>query len=445
MRIMSVDKGICFCSSCKGNFEHTRKTIRDHHEKDFNLTHDFDLSGNSDSDHLDSADENYNNDNENSENDDNDSDDVGLQIEGACGIVDGHDSGGDSDGEGDEDNLQLSDESIDKHILRLLKAKVKFGWSQAEALNQLQSLFELLGDERIPHEDWRAVIRFLKRLGYQNPRMYKVCCGENHVRLLEEQQNCPECNNEWAGCVSYYILGIKFEDIFVNGEFLKRHLAHWEDRESWFLQERVKVPKKETWHGQRFADLSYFWDSNSSTLLPAVCPGCNTVISKNFLNENNLVGEVEFEIECNQCFQTFRYQKKYMKGSPLNQAFIFHEDGFNAFKKKTRSIATIQYTSACARKDDRCHSESLHVYSFVPSCYIKEGIPHKMDAFLQPLIDDVKKLYIEGLDITLENQVELRNCTIPAGVHHVRLLLLAGTADIKAHAEMILYASGMSQ
>ena len=85
---------------------------------------------------------------------------------------------------------------------------------------------------------------------------------------------------------------------------------------------------------------------------------------------------------------------KHMKGCPLDHAYIIHEDGFNAFTKKTRSIDTIQVASACITKEERSRGESVQVHSFVPHML------QKMDASFKPLIDDVKKYYIQGIPVT---------------------------------------------
>lgn len=129
-----------------------------------------------------------------------------------------------------------------------------------------------------------------------------------------------------------------------------------------------------------------------------------------------------------------------MKGCPLNQAYIIHEDGFNAFTKKTRSIATIQIASACINKEERSRGESVQVYSFVPTCYIEEGIVHKMDAFFKPLIDDVKKYYIQGIPVSVnENlQVGTSTCTIDEGTYRVRLLVYVEW-QISKHMENLHY------
>jgi len=145
----------------------------------------------------------------------------------------------------------------------------------------------------------------------------------------------------------------------------------------------------------------------------------------------------------NECLFDFVHLPKKMRGCPLNQAFIFHEDGFNAFEKKSRLISAIHLTSACISKEQRLSGKYLQVFSFIPSVKIGEGISHKMDAFLQPLIEEVKDLYIDGIDVSLPHQVDLGNgVTVLPGSYTVRMLLLCGTADLKGHQEMLLYAGG---
>ena len=53
-------------------------------------------------------------------------------------------------------------------------------------------------------------------------------------------------------------------------------------------------------------------------------------------------------------------------------------------------------------------------------------------------------LYINGINVNLEEPVHLDNGNrVPAGDYQVRALLLLGTADIKAHQELVLYAEVM--
>lgn len=118
------------------------------------------------------------------------------------------------------------------------------------------------------------------------------------------------------------------------------------------------------------------------TPLPSLCPNCGTIFLVEFIQAHNPTRGDSFSVTCNECFEEVRITANIMKGCPLNQAYLFHEDGFNAFTKKTRSIGTIQIASACITKEEWSRGESVQVYSFVPTCYIEEGIVHKMDASL---------------------------------------------------------------
>ena len=156
----------------------------------------------------------------------------------------------------DEDEI---DKDVERCILRILQSKVKYGWSQEEALTQLQSLYELINENDIPHKSWGAVISFLKRLGYKDPRHYKVCCGKDHVVLVEDDE-CPNCQTPKEHCIDYFVLGLNLESAFLNENLVKCHLAHWEEKDDWFNVGHITVPYKEIWHGSRFRELSYFWD-----------------------------------------------------------------------------------------------------------------------------------------------------------------------------------------
>ena len=191
--------------------------------------------------------------------------------------------GGDG-GRGNENEIELA---MEKCILRILESKIKFGWSQEEALSQLRSLYELTANQHIPHKTWQMVLKFLKKLGYKTPRHYKVCCGTDHVTLVDGEA-CPNCNNPSDKCTDYFVLGLNVDSFFASKEKVCQHLAHWENRAEWFNKQNIEVPFKEVWHGSRFRDLSYFWDEDKETVMPTCCPNCDNLIS---VEEINLASE----------------------------------------------------------------------------------------------------------------------------------------------------------
>ena len=96
-----------------------------------------------------------------------------------------------------------TEDQIKKSVLRIVRDKVKFGWSRTECLSQLQNLYDLTEDERIPHSTWIKVVSFLKILGYKEARKHKICIARNHVKLIRDYSNCNQCGKEASKCKDY--------------------------------------------------------------------------------------------------------------------------------------------------------------------------------------------------------------------------------------------------
>lgn len=91
---------------------------------------------------------------------------------------------------------------------------------------------------------------------------------------------CSVWLKPWKECLDYYVLGLQFSSWFLTEESCQRCLAHWNAREKWFNLPCEQQPDifSEIWHGSRFGDLSYFWDSSQETLLPQKCPLCAHIV-----------------------------------------------------------------------------------------------------------------------------------------------------------------------
>ncbi len=198
--------------------------------------------------------------------------------------------------------------------------------------------------------------------GIKNPRHYKICCRMDHVTLITGNQ-CPNCDKSKDKCTDYFVLGLNLESIFSSVDRLNDHLAHWEERDDWFNIEDIMVPYKEVWHGSRFRDLSFSWDEDAESCLPACCPNCLNIVSVDEMCEasgaNRLLPDDHVQLSCTECTFEFVHIAQSVKGNRLNQAFIFHEDGFNAFTKKSRGIAAIHISNACCRKELRLHGKTF--------------------------------------------------------------------------------------
>ena len=92
----------------------------------------------------------------------------------------------------------------------------------------------------------------------------------------------------------------------------------------------------------------------------------------------------------------------------------------------------LQFSAACTKKEDRLHG----------TFQLKAGILHKLECrcFFKPLVDEVTDSYLEGIDIHIPQEIQIPNARITPGNNNVKALVLMGTADLKAHAEMCLHA-----
>ncbi len=75
---------------------------------------------------------------------------------------------------------------------------------------------------------------------------------------------------------------------------------------------------------------------------------------------------------------------------------MIHEDGFNAFRQRCHGTTALQKG---IRKD------TLRVYNFAPSSYIPEGVSHKFDAFPEPLVEELKNLYVYGMEVVIQEEI----------------------------------------
>ena len=185
-------------------------------------------------------------------------------------------------------------------------------------------------------------------------------------------------------------------------------------------------PKCELWHRERLKELSYYWNEDTEYQLPDLCPICQEILSVNEINSGTVTIS-SIDVICPECSNKVTFGKRFVKGSSLNEGYIFHEDGFNAFLGKTRSVAAVSLTHACC--DELNRAETHFVYSFIPTTFLPDKVVHKFDAFLEPLIWDVANLYINGITITIREDINIGDSVISAGDHIVHCLLLLGTAD----------------
>ena len=342
--------------------------------------------------------------------------------------------------------LRVPEEKIREYVLKEVKLKLDRGHSVTDIEDHLKNTASLVGGTQIP-TTWTDVLKMMKKLGYTNPRHYRVCAAHDHSFLLkskDENPTCRICRKQWNDCIDYYCLGLNFRDWFATEEWCHKLMAHWNAKQEWFDKPDGFEPNSlsELWHGERFRKLSTFWNTEKEYLLPVRCPQCTKIVSVDELqNERVSFDHRDVEVSCPHCHSTFDCTLQYTFGDPRNQAIIIHEDGWSPHSTSARhSIAAITISHACMSKADRCDANNSRVYSFIPVSQLPKDAPHKYDAFFEPLLREIEDLYIHGEEVFFKANIE--------GVSSVddfptlRVLPLLITADSRAHSEIGLTTAG---
>ena len=337
---------------------------------------------------------------------------------------------------------RLPNEQVQSYILNEVKLKLDHGHSISVTEDHLQNTETLLGGCQIPTK-WCEVLKLMKSLGYRDPKHFKVCVSQDHSCLLENRKvhpSCPKCSRPWAHCIDYYCLGLNLRDWFLTAEQCQKLMSHWNERGDWLNQGQCDT-QTELWHGERFRELSWFWNPEEEYTLPELCPHCRTIVPASIIQENATSTGSPVCLKCTKCTREIRFYQRTVRGDPRNQAIIIHEDGWCSFSTSTsNSIAAITITHACMSKADRSDANHARVYSFVPVSQLPRDAPHKFDAFFEPLIREIEELFIEGEQVFFKEGVP--GVSTEDDYPTLRLIPLLTTADSKAHHEIGLTSAG---
>ncbi|KAL5467065.1 hypothetical protein EMCRGX_G031241 [Ephydatia muelleri] len=182
-------------------------------------------------------------------------------------------------------------------------------------------------------------------------------------------------------------------------------MAHWKERDHW-LSNEVLFARNETWDGERFKELSWFWNPEARWVIPALCPNCKQVVgSQSIKDELGLSPETHIEehyecsisIQCPNCYLRFEHKPKVTSGGPRNIALIGHWDGWQPFSTSCKhSCGAIEVSIATMKKSDRCSTEEVYVSGFVPSYLLPNKCPISLDPFLEILVKELEDLFVNG-------------------------------------------------
>ena len=176
--------------------------------------------------------------------------------------------------------------------------------------------------------NWTAARQMLIAEGYEDAKEYFICFSDvypQHWDILESQSDlCRHCGEK--GAIPYYYLGLKgkIKRWVSHPDMCYKLLSHWREKEHWLNRNEGWHTKKELWDGKRFAELSWFWDSNTEYCLPVRCqyPGCSNIISAETVLAADENEDGYHKVRCDCRHSTFHVQAKYVRGDPQNIAFV---------------------------------------------------------------------------------------------------------------------------
>ena len=195
---------------------------------------------------------------------------------------------------------------------------------------------------------WSACISVLKKAGYTEPITFYACLNPAHQcfwSITDKAKDvCKYCNQK--GSIEFYYLKLadKIRPWCRSKTFCAKMTAHWRQKENWINGPKADV-LNELWDGERFAELSWFWDPDKQWLIPTRCGTCQSIISADQiatcqqqvdedadseLASSNIL-DASITIECPQCHICFNHSPSYAFGDPRNIALIGHWDGWQPF------------------------------------------------------------------------------------------------------------------
>ena len=76
-------------------------------------------------------------------------------------------------------------------------------------------------------------------------------------------------------------------------------MSHWNARDNWLGCQSSNPEKCEFWDGERWTELQWFWDPNSTWTLPALCHHCGLPVSYDQLinSSNGIDGSKDVEYQ----------------------------------------------------------------------------------------------------------------------------------------------------
>lgn len=195
---------------------------------------------------------------------------------------------------------------------------------------------------------WNDAKKVLADVGYTDAKEYFICLNESHPchwDILEScHAECRHCGEK--GSIRYYYLGLetKVRHWTSDWPMCQRITAHWREKEHWFRRDEGWHIRKELWDGDRFCEISWFFDPESQWCLPVRCTkeGCSNIISGETVESLQELDDGRKEVTCDECHYSFTFTPSYASGDPRNIVLMGKSDTFLAHQLHGHIITQVK-------------------------------------------------------------------------------------------------------
>ncbi|XP_066914088.1 uncharacterized protein [Clytia hemisphaerica] len=353
-----------------------------------------------------------------------------------------------TDGEEDPNDAVEIEKFVTFHVVKTMDLAAEMNASHhmtEKLLKHTGEILQLLNTEICDH--WPSSYARAKSISeagqlYSTPEAKAICFDKKehplHWYELDVGEPCPHCLS--IPSLYRYYLPLKGKIIrwFSSETMCCSMLGHWKNKDSWLHKTGSTFPLNEIWDGSRFKEVQWFWDPAASWALPHQCNFCENIINMQKLNSGQ---NKVFTVTCDECQREQSVRLKYANGDPRNIALIGHWDGWQPGfgRGYSKGSGSIEVTIANMEKRERSKSENVFVTSFVPEHHLPNKQPTALDPYLNPLIDELVELFINGMEVDYPSDIMEG---LNGGKFTVRCMLLCWTGDYPGHCQIGKFSRG---
>ncbi|MCO5569490.1 hypothetical protein L7F22_023203 [Adiantum nelumboides] len=252
----------------------------------------------------------------------------------------------------------------------------------------------------------------------------------------------------------YIPIGPQLKLLVKSRTFCHELLTLWRNKDRWLQQDAIHSGKSivDFWDGTKFQEVKDFWNPSKYYELLVVCntPSCKKAYTafsnckrSRILDTAFDATNFEYRFLCSECRQWIVSKKRLCQRDPRNIALLVHWDGFQTSRTTQKSCGVVEIMILNSGKYT---SMGILPVSFIPS-KCKKIMKASGDVFgtcLEPLVNELESLYIEGLDVEFNYPIDkiFGSSMTSSKQCKIRPMVMMVTGDHPAQCKIGLFKHG---